>query len=96
MFEAAFCERCVHDSIYRRTLRVEYACRIHTKMMCITAYDAEYPVELTHDYKGRPTCTAFEDEDRRRNRAPKEPNPLAPVQLTIDFEPAPVRVLEVH
>lgn len=93
MFEDEFCERCKHDEIYNRTGDIDYACMIHTLILIHQPGDPEYPVEWDHDFKGRPRCTAFEANDRRGPRPPKEPNPAAPVQLMLFGKPSRVTTM---
>lgn len=91
MFQERFCDRCIHETLARRTGDVEtYGCRIYLHVLLYDKDDPKYPSEWTHDFKGRPVCTAFEDEDPRRGpRAPREPSPSAHVQLTLDYNPVP-------
>ena len=87
MFTERFCERCKHYETGNRTGNTDYACMIHTLTLMHDPGDEKYPVEWTHDFKGCPICTAFEANDGRGPRVPKEPNPSAPIQLTLNFNP---------
>jgi len=60
MFQEQFCERCVKDAKYRETEDGADGCKILARTWRYAIDDPKYPVEWTHDERGRPTCTAFE------------------------------------
>ena len=60
VFQYAYCDRCAKDAKYRETEDGADGCRILANALSYNIGDPEYPAEWTHDERGRPTCTAFE------------------------------------
>jgi hypothetical protein len=54
VFEARYCDRCVHDQFND--------CEIHTAALCFGEDDPDYPREWVYDEDGTPTCTKFATE----------------------------------
>ena len=61
MFQALFCEECVHDAAFRKTGgEGGEGCDILMKTMFLGVDDEGYPPEWTYDAEGQPQCTAFQ------------------------------------
>lgn len=80
-FEDEFCLRCKHDDWFRDTPTSEAGepgdknCAIWAKVIL----GEGQPIEWMHDFKGRPTCTAFEEYDEGDDgddNGPIDPNQL--------------------
>lgn len=54
IFEARFCDRCVHDE--------NQDCDIHDRALLYDITEAQYPVEWQYDEDGDPVCVKFATE----------------------------------
>lgn len=61
-FMESFCWRCKHDDGVSQ-YNEPGACGILGRSHTYDIGDERYPDEWTHDDRGRPTCTAFEEEE---------------------------------
>ena len=83
-FQAAFCERCVHDKAARAG-RYEDGCLILARALFLRREDPNYPKEWVVDDDGRsnPRCLAFREEGGDGDRpAPPDPDPRQLVLIT--------------
>ena len=58
MFQALWCEDCVHDAAFRQ--HGAGGCKILSKTMFLRPSDPDYPPEWNYSTEGQPQCTAFE------------------------------------
>ena len=69
MFMSEYCDVCLKDMKYRRTLDGDDGCKILIDAMMYDKSDEEYPKEWTYDKDDSPTCTAFiHEKDRQKRR----------------------------
>ena len=59
MFQALWCERCVHDGYTDET--PELGCELIRRSMAYFTTDPEYPREWIFDPEGVPMCIRFEE-----------------------------------
>ena len=88
-FEAKFCHQCIHERWVHRMDedRDEDKCEIYNAMIISDVMDKDYPMELTYDENGYPTCTKWQKWDWGNdndgfNEPPEKPyEPQDPNQL---------------
>ena len=77
-FMAEYCDRCVHDAKYQRTMDGEDGCEIILYTMAFVKAEEEYPRHAWVYMNGKPTCLFFREggEDDLEPKTPVDPDQL--------------------
>lgn len=90
VFIDTYCYQCIHEKWIHGQNDNDKKCDILSNMYLLEIDDKDYPMELTYNKEGFPTCTEFKKWDWGNDddgfNEPPEPDPDDPNQLML-FQP---------